>query len=159
MRYDYLCYLTCDLLVLAQDVRLLHDEDTMIFFKECRELFKKLDKLRVIEGQNDPTPAFLAKVDRVLYHNEHQEESLRVRKIGLPTFENILEPEQEKKTKSKPLRKWQKAVNELNSQKFIHKDSDLIEDMLEFNSIYVFKSDNENINLVLNHQDFFFKLI
>jgi hypothetical protein len=39
------------------------------------------------------------------------------------------------------------------------KSSDLAEEMVEFNSIYSFKSDNENINLVVNHEDFFFKLL
>jgi len=72
----------------------------------------------------------MAKIDRILFHSEHEEEIIKAKRIILPTFENVLEPEQEKKTKSKPLKKWEKAVNELNNQKFIPKGSDLVEDML-----------------------------
>jgi hypothetical protein len=52
-----------------------------------------------------------------------------------------------------------KAITELNKEGFVSKTSDLVEDMIYFDDIYEFNSGNEDINLVINHNDLIFKLI
>ena len=110
IRFDYLSYLVCDLLILARDVNLLLIErEVLLFFQECRQLLKNELRIRVIERENDPSPSLLAKIDRELQGSD--EEGIRTRKVLLPSFdENDVAPA-EKRQKSKPLRKWEKAVN------------------------------------------------
>lgn len=110
IRFDYLSYLVCDLLVLAREVNLLLIErEILLFFQECRQLLKNELRIRVIERENDPSPSLLAKIDRELQGNE--EEGIRTRKVLLPSFYEDNVAPAEKRQKSKPLRKWEKAVN------------------------------------------------
>lgn len=44
-------------------------------------MLKNLYKNRVVEKESDPSPAFLAKIDRILFHTEHEHEVLRMRRI------------------------------------------------------------------------------
>lgn len=47
--------------------------------------------MRVISRDNDPNPAFLAKIDNILRLKEQDEETLKVRRIILPNLDQILE--------------------------------------------------------------------
>ena len=100
IRFDYLSYLVCDLLILARDVNLLLIErEVLLFFQECRQLLKNELRIRVIERENDPSPSLLAKIDRELQGSD--EEGIRTRKVLLPSFdENDVAPV-EKRQKSK----------------------------------------------------------
>jgi hypothetical protein len=62
--------------------------------------------LRVIEKESDPSPAFLAKIDRILFHNEHDEEVLKMRKIPFLELQDERSDDTSKRQKSKPLKKW-----------------------------------------------------
>ena len=63
----------------------------------------------MIERENDPSPSLLAKIDREL--QGYDEEGIRTRNVILPSFDEDNIAQVEKKQKSKPLRKWEKAVN------------------------------------------------